>query len=268
MTSARFIGLVLRALGFGLGDPSGHDRRVSACIECGPVLRELAVAFWAILAAIWSPPSSGCIDGVRLRRVPRWCRPGGVGSNLLREPGVERREARLGEGDVQRVADAVGEGVLAGEPAAVVRCGVGPVALHPPVADAAEQQAAQRVGRAWSGVACARPGRPGARSAALGLLEGLVVDDRRVDGLVGEIHLSGSFQRILVRWPRATSSTSSRTSSLRCRFQTWRPVYRGLSRMAGTADFDQAIPQRCRLRAGSCADGQGMPSAVRRSAMA
>jgi len=39
-----------------------------------------------------------------------------------------------------------------------------------------------------------------------------------------QIHLPASFHRILVVWPSATSATSIRTSSLRCRFQTWRPV--------------------------------------------
>jgi hypothetical protein len=39
-----------------------------------------------------------------------------------------------------------------------------------------------------------------------------------------KIHLSRVFQRILVSWPSPTSSTSMRTSSLRCLFQTCRPV--------------------------------------------
>jgi len=38
--------------------------------------------------------------------------------------------------------------------------------------------------------------------------------------------------------------------------------------MARTAPLDQARPQRCRLRPGSCADGHGMPSRVSSSAMA
>ncbi len=47
--------------------------------------------------------------------------------------------------DVQRVVDVVGKRVLGGEPAAVVRGAVDPVALHPPTADAAPHAAAQRV---------------------------------------------------------------------------------------------------------------------------
>ena len=59
----------------------------------------------------------------------------------------------------------------------------------------------------------------------LGLLEGVVVDERRVDDLLGEDPLvAGRSSACLVVWPRATSSTSRRTSSLRCLFQTWRPV--------------------------------------------
>ena len=50
------------------------------------------------------------------------------------------------------------------------------------------------------------------------------------------------------------------TSSLRCLLHTWWPVYRGLIRIARTANLFHAMPQRCRLRAGSCADGLGMPS--------
>ena len=37
--------------------------------------------------------------------------------------------------------------------------------------------------------------------------------------------------------------------------------------MARTALLDQAIPERCRLRAGSCADGDAMASRVSASAM-
>nr|WP_271215331.1 hypothetical protein [Streptosporangium carneum] len=37
-------------------------------------------------------------------------------------------------------------------------------------------------------------------------------------------HSWREFQRSLVVWPRPTSSTSIRTSSLRCLFHTWWPV--------------------------------------------
>src|SRR6266536_2450537 len=39
-----------------------------------------------------------------------------------------------------------------------------------------------------------------------------------------QTQVPGSFQRVLVSYPRATSWTSSRTSSLRCLFHAWRPV--------------------------------------------
>jgi hypothetical protein len=38
--------------------------------------------------------------------------------------------------------------------------------------------------------------------------------------------------------------------------------------MARIALLDHAIPHLCELRAGSCAEGQGMPSRVRCSAIA
>jgi len=81
------------------------------------------------------------------------------------------------------------------------------------------------------------------------------------------IHWSSSFHRILLMCPSATSWTSSRTSSVRYRLHTCRPVYRGLSKMVRTALICHASPERCRLRARSWADGQGMPAAVRRSAI-
>jgi hypothetical protein len=64
-------------------------------------------------------------------------------------------------------------------------------------------------------------------------------------------HASSSFQRSLVLWPAATSSTSPRTSSRRWRPQTATPVYRGLIRMARTALLLQPAPLRCELRARS-----------------
>jgi hypothetical protein len=83
------------------------------------------------------------------------------------------------------VPQAVGQGVFAGETASVIRCGVGSVALHAPTANATEQQAAQSVGvlgAVWLVRALDAP--PGGQEF-LGPLEGLVIDDRRVDDLLG-----------------------------------------------------------------------------------
>src|SRR5207248_1732631 len=86
--------------------------------------------------------------------------------------------------DVQRVLDVVGQGVFSGEAAAVVRCGIGPVALHPPTADAAPQAAPQRVGvlgavRLVLSVLVRAPG-----DHDLYLLEDVAVDNGRVDDLL------------------------------------------------------------------------------------
>ena len=56
-------------------------------------------------------------------------------AKLLGEPLVEWSEdGVLAHGDVARVLDVVGQSVFAREAAPVIRCGVGPVALHAPVA--------------------------------------------------------------------------------------------------------------------------------------
>jgi hypothetical protein len=83
------------------------------------------------------------------------------------------------------MVDAVGEGVFVGEPAAVVGRLVVPLPLHPPVAVAAEQEPAQLVGLGDSvrGV-FAGPASSSAQKL-LGVGEGFVADDRRVDDPVG-----------------------------------------------------------------------------------
>ena len=46
----------------------------------------------------------------------------------------------------------------------------------------------------------------------------------------------------------------------RCRFQTWRPVQRGLDRINATVGTAHAVPARCGLRAGAAADGRETPA--------
>jgi len=48
--------------------------------------------------------------------------------------------------------------------------------------------------------------------------------------------------------------------SVRCRFHTCRPVYRGFSRIAVTAPSVQPAAVRCGFLAGSAADGHGIPA--------
>jgi hypothetical protein len=55
----------------------------------------------------------------------------------------------------------------------------------------------------------------------LNAVEELPVDDRGCTIFPDQTHLSDPFQRSLVVWLSATSSTSMSTSSLRCVFQTW-----------------------------------------------
>ena len=53
---------------------------------------------------------------------------------------------------------------------------------------------------------------------------------------------------------------SARSKSVRCRFHTCRPVYRGFARIAATVRSVHAAPVRCGFRPGSAADGHGTPA--------
>jgi hypothetical protein len=48
--------------------------------------------------------------------------------------------------------------------------------------------------------------------------------------------------------------------SVRCRFHTWRPVYRGLARIVVTVPSVHPAAVRCGFRLGSAADGHGTPA--------
>jgi hypothetical protein len=69
-------------------------------------------------------------------------------------------------------------------------------------------------------------------------------------------------------WPSVTSAGSAGSVSVRCRFHTCRPVYRGLARIEGTAPSVHAVPGRCGLRPGLPLTGTGLRrrSALGRSA--
>nr|WP_246463542.1 hypothetical protein [Streptomonospora salina] len=100
-----------------------------------------------------------------------------VGGELPRQPGVELRHHEVfAQVDVARVLDLVGQRVLLGEPAPVIRSVVGPLALHPPVADPAKQQSAQHVGVAAPvRLVGGRPG-PARGQDLLDLVEGFLRD--------------------------------------------------------------------------------------------
>ena len=70
-------------------------------------------------------------------------------------------------------------------------------------------------------------------------------------------HPSGRFHRCTCLCPRLTSAGSARSLSVRCRFHTWCPVYRGFCRMVVTVPSVHPVPGRCVFRPGSEADGHG-----------
>ena len=126
--------LVLGTFGFGLGDPVGDGGGVGAGVECGPVLGEPAVAVRDLAADVVVVLGLGLErdrSGEEFVYGGREVR----GLELAGQPFIQRRQqCVLPQGHVQRVVELVGQGVLGGEPAAVVGRVVGPVALHAPLA--------------------------------------------------------------------------------------------------------------------------------------
>jgi hypothetical protein len=74
---------------------------------------------------------------------------------------------------------------------------------------------------------------------------------------------SGRFHRCTCLCPSPVLAGSTRSRSVRCRFHTCRPVYRGLARIATAVLSVQAVPARCGFRSGSAADGHGTPASFR-----
>jgi hypothetical protein len=122
-----------------------------------------------------------------------------VRPELPGQPFVQAREhVALADEDIERVSDLVGQGVLGGIPAPVVGHLVRAVARHLPVADVSGKPADQDIHVAGP-EPLARSGHVPAADDELCPREGLRVDDRRVDDLVGVDPLAASFHRILVR---------------------------------------------------------------------
>jgi hypothetical protein len=71
---------------------------------------------------------------------------------------------------------------------------------------------------------------------------------------------SGRFHRCTCLCPRVALAGSARSKSVRCRFHTCRPVYRGFANIAATVRSVHPAPERCGFRAGSAADGHGIPA--------
>jgi hypothetical protein len=107
------------------------------------------------------------------------------GGELAGQPLVDAAEyGVLAEVHVQGMLHAVGEGVLGREPAAVVRSAVDPVALHPPLAQAADHQAAERVGMLPAMRLLLSMSGGASMHQYLHLVEDVTVDERRVHDLV------------------------------------------------------------------------------------
>ncbi len=77
----------------------------------------------------------------------------------------------------------------------------------------------------------------------------------------------GRFHRWTLLCPRVTLAGSASSVSVRCRFHTWRPVYRGFSRIVVTVPSVQPAPVRCVLRPGSAADGHGTAASFKARAI-
>ncbi|MEU6680342.1 hypothetical protein [Streptomyces sp. NPDC046925] len=123
--------------------PARDQGGIGSGFQRGTVLGELAVAGGDLAA---------CRLGVRVGRglgLRQHVQRGGqvLGVEGPGEPAVEgRQDGILAQVDVQRVVQAVGEGVLGGEAAAVVGLAVGPVALHAPLALGVEDASLEGVG--------------------------------------------------------------------------------------------------------------------------
>ncbi|MDI5969853.1 hypothetical protein POF50_010985 [Streptomyces sp. SL13] len=176
------VGLGDRSLGLDLSAPLRDQSRVGAGLQSGPVAAQLAVA---LLQRPTGRLDLKVVDGpgrVQLhQRLLDARRAQGLG-----QPGVERVEDGVfADVDGQGVVELVGDGVLVGEPAAVVRPAVVPVALHPASALGVQQSALEGVGVPGAQGPAGRCGAAGGQ-ALLGAVEVVGADDGRVGGAVGE----------------------------------------------------------------------------------
>ncbi|HEU5024113.1 MAG TPA: hypothetical protein VFV01_04255 [Spirillospora sp.] len=184
-TSRAEFGLGCDELRFGLGHPLGDGHRVGAGLERGAVARE----FGLTVGDLGLGTNRGGVGRRLLGTLD-------VGDRLLdavrrqdlREPGIdEGGDLVFADEDVARVLDPVGQRVLLRVAAPEVDVVLVGVCLHLAVAQAAVDDAAQRVG-----VFALRPGLGPARLAtagcelALDAVEDVLVDDDRMDDLLGE----------------------------------------------------------------------------------
>ena len=81
--------------------------------------------------------------------------------------------------------------------------------------------------------------------------------------MLGDDPPFGQVPPLYLLCPRPELAGSGRSKSVRCRFHTCRPVYRGLARIAATVRSVHPAPFRCGFRAGSAADGHGTPASFK-----
>jgi hypothetical protein len=137
---------------------------------------------------------------------------------------------------------------------------VGPRRLHPPPAATAYRQPGQEVPALSRRIrTCARSGAAGGADV-MGGDEIRLADQRRVRRLARDDPPVGQVPPLQALMPRLTSAGSVRSRSVRCRFHTCRPVYRGLDKIVVTVPSVHPAPVRCRFRPGSADDGQGTPA--------
>ncbi|UGQ10552.1 hypothetical protein LO772_27455 [Yinghuangia sp. ASG 101] len=161
--------------------PGGDEVGVGTGFEGGAVAGEFAVAVGEGLAGGFDaevPVGLGVFE--RGQDVPD-----PVGRERGREPGVQRREdGVLADVDGAGVVERVGQGVFAGEAAAVVGGAVVPVALHAPSARGVEHPSFERVGVPGAHGA-AGGGRVAGVEALLDLAEEVLADECGVGLAVG-----------------------------------------------------------------------------------
>nr|WP_049575307.1 hypothetical protein [Streptomyces sp. SBT349] len=172
------------AAGLDFGGPGGDECGVGTGFEGFAVTGELGVAFGDHPGSGLGARGGGDVGLGGLHAFDGVCQAlGGEGPS---EPVVERgQKVRLVEVDVAGVVDGVGQGVFAGEAAAVVQALLALLALHAPVADAAVEQSTEHIGVAGGLAFAVLSAGSLAGEHLLDASEGFHVDQRLVDDIGG-----------------------------------------------------------------------------------
>jgi hypothetical protein len=149
-------------------------------------------------------------------------------------------------------------------PAPVRRPAVRPRRFHPPSAQAAGQQPGQQI-PAQHGASCGAG--PRAALTAWAVMKSASLTSAGCAACAEMTHPSGRFQRCTLVCPRVTLPGSASSVSVRCRFHTCRPVYRGFDKIVVTVPSVHPAAVRCGFLAGSAADGHGTPASFKARAI-